>query len=169
MTRREPVKDVGRSYQCFQKKKAGVLRSLCVSTKDFGSKQRLSQKESCGRNKLQNFKPRHEDVLLVTLPKSGSTQFKPLMFSIMNRTRYDSATHPLLATSPRDLVPLLELYLHQNIHFPNPFLRMVIRRIFWVTHTTRSTMGRVWDRFENFIKTHSQVLPCPALSCSDYI
>ena len=28
----------------------------------------------------QNFKPRREDILLVTLPKAGATWFEPLLF-----------------------------------------------------------------------------------------
>ena len=35
----------------------------------------------------QNFKPRREDILLVTLPKAGATWFKPLPFSVMTRFR----------------------------------------------------------------------------------
>ena len=71
----------------------------------------------------QYFKPRREEVLLATLPKSGTTWFKPLLFSIMNRTHYDdlaTQTHPVLTTPPHDLVPSLEGYLHRNIRFPVP-------------------------------------------------
>ncbi|KAJ9677222.1 hypothetical protein PVL29_022299 [Vitis rotundifolia] len=67
----------------------------------------------------KHFKARNEDILLATLPKSGTTWFKPLIFAIMNRGRCDFATHPVLTTSPHDLVPPLENYFHQNIAYPN--------------------------------------------------
>ena len=37
----------------------------------------------------KHFTARNDDILLATLPKSGTTWFKPLMFAIMNRGRYD--------------------------------------------------------------------------------
>lgn len=68
----------------------------------------------------EHFKPRHEDLLLVSAPKSGTTWFKSLMFAIMNRGQYDCSTHPLLTTSPHELVPFSEIFFHLNIPFPNP-------------------------------------------------
>ncbi|CBI24937.3 unnamed protein product, partial [Vitis vinifera] len=65
------------------------------------------------------FKARNEDVLLVSFPKCGTTWLKSLMFSIMNRTRYDFSAHPLLTSSPHELVPFLEFYAEQNIPFPD--------------------------------------------------
>ena len=65
------------------------------------------------------FKARNEDVLLVSFPRCGTTWLKSLMFSIMNRTRYDFSAHPLLTSSPHELVPFLEFYAEQNIPFPD--------------------------------------------------
>lgn len=71
----------------------------------------------------KKFKSREDDVLLVSFPRCGTTWFKSLMFSIMNRTRYDftsqSQSHPLLTSSPHELVPFLEFYLGQNLPFPD--------------------------------------------------
>ncbi|KAK6925157.1 Sulfotransferase domain [Dillenia turbinata] len=59
----------------------------------------------------QHFKPRSDDILLITSPKCGTTWLKALIFTIMNRTRYDFSAHPLLHSSPHDCVPFLELNL----------------------------------------------------------
>lgn len=68
----------------------------------------------------QHFKATHLDVFLASTPKSGTTWLKALMFAIMNRTRFDFSTHPLLTSNPHELVTLLEFYFHWNIPYPNP-------------------------------------------------
>ena len=45
-----------------------------------------------------NFKPQPSDIFLATTPKSGTTWLKALLFSIVNRNRYDFSSHPLLNT-----------------------------------------------------------------------
>ncbi|KAB2633201.1 flavonol 4'-sulfotransferase-like [Pyrus ussuriensis x Pyrus communis] len=48
---------------------------------------------------------------LATLPKSGTTWLRALMFATLNRSLYDAASphHPLLTTGPHDCFPCLEM------------------------------------------------------------
>uniref|UniRef100_A0A2P2LLX3 Sulfotransferase n=1 Tax=Rhizophora mucronata TaxID=61149 RepID=A0A2P2LLX3_RHIMU len=51
----------------------------------------------------QQFRARSTDIFLVTTPKSSTTWLKALIFSIVNRTRYDaSSKHPLFTANPHD-------------------------------------------------------------------
>ncbi|KAJ8637344.1 hypothetical protein MRB53_011611 [Persea americana] len=60
----------------------------------------------------QNFQASHNDILLISAPKSGSVWLKALTFSIINRTNCtDYHRHPLLTHNPHALVPSLELNL----------------------------------------------------------
>ncbi|CAK9147919.1 unnamed protein product, partial [Ilex paraguariensis] len=62
----------------------------------------------------QSFEVRPTDVFLATIPKSGTTWFKALLFTIMNRNLYDYHDHPLLTGNPHIHVPFLELYASKN-------------------------------------------------------
>ncbi|KVH91370.1 cytosolic sulfotransferase 13-like [Cynara cardunculus var. scolymus] len=57
------------------------------------------------------FQAHPNDIYLVTLPKSGTTWIKALVFAIMNRNRYKNkslSTHPLLISNPHHCVPFVE-------------------------------------------------------------
>ncbi|KAI3718235.1 hypothetical protein L6452_19097 [Arctium lappa] len=59
----------------------------------------------------ESFKAHPTDIYLVTLPKSGTTWMKALMFALVNRTRYKNncrLTHPLLIFNPHKCLPFIE-------------------------------------------------------------
>uniref|UniRef100_A0A0D9X9Q1 Sulfotransferase n=1 Tax=Leersia perrieri TaxID=77586 RepID=A0A0D9X9Q1_9ORYZ len=67
--------------------------------------------------------PRHDDILLATYPKCGTTWLKALSFAVTNRSRHPIAGagagagdhYPLLTTHPQDIVPFIELPL-RHLH-----------------------------------------------------
>ncbi|KAL4587473.1 hypothetical protein LXL04_000344 [Taraxacum kok-saghyz] len=65
----------------------------------------------------ETFKAHPKDIYLVTLPKSGTTWLKALMFAIVNRNRYKNnslSTHPLLISNPHDCLPFIETEIYRN-------------------------------------------------------
>ncbi|KAJ3673818.1 hypothetical protein LUZ60_005810 [Juncus effusus] len=60
---------------------------------------------------LQNsFKPRQDDIFVASFPKCGTTWLKAITFAIINRNRYNFASHPLLRINPHDCVKFIEFF-----------------------------------------------------------
>ncbi|KAK1387249.1 Sulfotransferase [Heracleum sosnowskyi] len=61
-------------------------------------------------NFQKHFKPRENDIFIVTTPKAGTTWMRGIIYALMNREAHPPHTlhHPLLNNAPRDLVPFLE-------------------------------------------------------------
>ncbi|VAI79183.1 unnamed protein product [Triticum turgidum subsp. durum] len=54
-------------------------------------------------------KPSPDDIILAAHPKCGTTWLKALLFTVLNRSRYTFADHPLLTVGPHQLVPFVAL------------------------------------------------------------
>ncbi|QCD97235.1 alpha-mannosidase [Vigna unguiculata] len=64
-------------------------------------------------NFQKHFQAKDSDVIVATVPKSGTTWLKALTFAILNRQRFSSShNHPLLTSNSHELVPPLELIFH---------------------------------------------------------
>ena len=68
----------------------------------------------------KNFQAHDTDILLVTIPKAGTTWLKALSFALVNRVRYpDPELHPLLTNNPHSLVPFLEADIYYKKEVPD--------------------------------------------------
>ncbi|KAL2898109.1 Cytosolic sulfotransferase 15 [Bienertia sinuspersici] len=63
-----------------------------------------------------HFEAQDSDVVIATVPKSGTTCLKAHVFAIVNRRRFDinSKDHHLLSCNPHGLVPFLEYKVYAN-------------------------------------------------------
>ncbi|KAA8537352.1 hypothetical protein F0562_026961 [Nyssa sinensis] len=69
-----------------------------------------------------HFQAQDTDLILATIPKSGTTWLKALAFAIVTRKRFavmKNHFHPSLTSNPHDLVPFLEYMLYANNQIPD--------------------------------------------------
>ncbi|CAI9106327.1 OLC1v1005457C1 [Oldenlandia corymbosa var. corymbosa] len=83
----------------------------------------------------KHFESQDSDILLATMPKSGTTWLKALTFAIVNRSKseHSISESPLLFQNPHQLVPFLELDLYRGGKLPDPNMMITRPRIF-ATH-----------------------------------
>ncbi|KAG6630415.1 hypothetical protein I3843_13G014400 [Carya illinoinensis] len=69
----------------------------------------------------KHFQASDTDVVLASIPKSGTTWLKALAFAIVNRKRFaiSNINHPLLTSNPHDLVPFFEYKIYANNQLPD--------------------------------------------------
>ena len=65
----------------------------------------------------QHFKAQETDLILASIPKSGTTWLKALTYTIVNRSRYSLEKSPLLTSGPHGVVPFLEFDISSENHF----------------------------------------------------
>ncbi|XP_028753075.1 cytosolic sulfotransferase 15-like [Neltuma alba] len=69
----------------------------------------------------KHFQAKDNDVIIASLPKSGTTWLKALVFAIVNRNRFSPSqhNHPLLISNAHDLVPFFEFNHYGNNQIPD--------------------------------------------------
>lgn len=68
--------------------------------------------------RLPTLQAHDQDILLASMPKSGITWLKALVFSIVNRAKYDPSTSHLLASNSHEPVPFVEFTLYDKNKIP---------------------------------------------------
>ncbi|KAG5249853.1 Sulfotransferase 2A [Salix suchowensis] len=67
----------------------------------------------------KHFTARDTDIILASMPKSGTTWLKALAFSVVNRNIYSPTESPLLTNPPHDLVRFFEMNLYSKSQLPD--------------------------------------------------
>ncbi|KAL9234315.1 hypothetical protein vseg_009199 [Gypsophila vaccaria] len=69
----------------------------------------------------RHFQARDTDLIVASFPKTGTTWLKSLLFSVINREKYDVKHTPLLSSHPHELVYRLEVDVYGNaFDYPKP-------------------------------------------------
>jgi hydroxyjasmonate sulfotransferase len=78
-----------------------------------------------------NFQAKDNDIVVASLPKSGTTWLRALTFSIVNRNQYSFEDHPLLKSIIHELVPSIERHLYAaDIKDQIPISKIIEPRLF---------------------------------------
>ena len=67
----------------------------------------------------RHFIAQDTDIIVASMPKSGTTWLKALTFSVAKRHIYDPKESPLLTTPPHELVPFTDTGLYMEDPLPN--------------------------------------------------
>ncbi|KAL6130874.1 hypothetical protein ACLB2K_069252 [Fragaria x ananassa] len=93
-------------------------------------------------NFQKHFQARDSDIVVASLPKSGTTWLKALTFAAVNQHRFDIKNHPLLTSNYHNLVPFFELDLYANNQFPDFSSNFPEPRLF-ATHISFPSLGTI--------------------------
>ncbi|KAF3338907.1 flavonol sulfotransferase-like protein [Carex littledalei] len=109
------------------------------------------------------FKHDPNDIIVASLPKSGTTWLKALTFTIVHRSKFSFSDHPLLKFNPHDCVPVLDHtyagLVEQNLkilpsprvlgtHTPYSFLPEIVKTsdcpIIYLCRETKDVLVSFW-------------------------
>ncbi|KAK9748890.1 hypothetical protein RND81_02G088300 [Saponaria officinalis] len=69
----------------------------------------------------RHFRAKETDLIIASLPKTGTTWLKSLLFSVVNRANFESTKSPLLSHNPHELVYHLEISVYgEHLTYPKP-------------------------------------------------
>ncbi|KMT17006.1 hypothetical protein BVRB_2g042090 [Beta vulgaris subsp. vulgaris] len=66
-----------------------------------------------------HFQAQDTDIIIASIPKTGTTWLKALLFSIFNRKNHPISESPLLKHNPHELIPQLESIIYEKPENPN--------------------------------------------------
>ncbi|KAF8038022.1 hypothetical protein BT93_B0774 [Corymbia citriodora subsp. variegata] len=124
----------------------------------------------------RHFKAKDNDIVLASQPKTGTTWLKALVFSIVNRHRFDPSNTLLLTSNPHELVPFLEFTLYANnakpnlddfseprifsTHLPYSCLPESMKRsncqVIYISHNPLDTVVSSWHFFKSLVQSENQ-------------
>jgi len=92
-----------------------------------------------------HFQAKDSDVVVASIPKTGTTWLKALTFAIVNRNRFSSLeNHPLLTSNSHELVPTLEsnVYVDTISQFPKFDISDMIEPRLFGTHIPFASLAK---------------------------
>ncbi|XP_021762222.1 cytosolic sulfotransferase 13-like [Chenopodium quinoa] len=85
-----------------------------------------------------HFQAHDTDIILASLPKTGTTWLKSLIFAIVNRTKFsdDFTQHPLRTKNPHALIEHLEINVYKEVNGNKPDLSEIPSPRLFATHVS---------------------------------